>query len=367
MSAPPLLQALDEARAKTGIRNKDTLNDTLCSGDATCRIVLAPFLSWGWRRVFHVSAVLCLLSGLPLLFVSDSPKGAEDTIAEGLAVSQRLSKAKPEKTFWQKVKPLLTGVMLYALCILSGVLYGTRTLFLNYSANYLAEVKCRGLPGVGEEDFAECLVAPETLASTALASSAFTFLGCGSPIIVGWMKDKLPQKHRAAPLVLFIAPLALCLGYLMAVGTTASYTSTVVVMSLTGAFLAGPFKTIGPVFAVDVAGKDAKGTALSIIGMGSNVMAVAMIFLKGAIGKDWSRLFGCLAAMSVVALLFAVYIWMRDLGIERRKTVMQEPLVAPAAAADEEEDDDDADLPVTKHVSVLRLRTYSTAMEESTH
>eukprot|EP00929_Paragymnodinium_shiwhaense_P025288 TRINITY_DN15337_c0_g1_i2.p1 TRINITY_DN15337_c0_g1~~TRINITY_DN15337_c0_g1_i2.p1 ORF type:complete len:166 (-),score=21.74 TRINITY_DN15337_c0_g1_i2:341-838(-) len=155
--------------------------------------------------------------------------------------------------------------------------------------------------------------------------------------------------------------------YLMAVGTTASYTSTVVVMSLTGAFLAGPFKTIGPVFAVDVAGKDAKGTALSIIGMGSNVMAVAMIFLKGAIGKDWSRLFGCLAAMSVVALLFAVYIWMRDLGIERRKTVMQEPLVAPAAAADEEEDDDDADLPVTKHVSVLRLRTYSTAMEESTH
>eukprot|EP00929_Paragymnodinium_shiwhaense_P025291 TRINITY_DN15337_c0_g1_i5.p1 TRINITY_DN15337_c0_g1~~TRINITY_DN15337_c0_g1_i5.p1 ORF type:complete len:176 (-),score=10.26 TRINITY_DN15337_c0_g1_i5:124-600(-) len=156
MSAPPLLQALDEARAKTGIRNKDTLNDTLCSGDATCRIVLAPFLSWGWRRVFHVSAVLCLLSGLPLLFVSDSPKGAEDTIAEGLAVSQRLSKAKPEKTFWQKVKPLLTGVMLYALCILSGVLYGTRTLFLNYSANYLAEVKCRGLPGVGEED-ALCL------------------------------------------------------------------------------------------------------------------------------------------------------------------------------------------------------------------
>jgi len=282
-------------------------------GDATCRIMLAPFLLLGWRRVFQISAMLSLLTCAPMLFIGDAPEGADDTIHDGKEIEKKMETSKPEKTFWQKVKPLLTGVMLYALCILSGVLYGTRTLFLNYSANFLAEVRCGNLyRNVG--DITECLTSSETLASTALASSAFTFLGCGSPIIVGFMKDALPAKHRAAPLVLFIGPLVICLGYLAIAGTSASYMTTVFAMSLTGAFLAGPFKTIGPVFAVDVAGKEAKGTALSIVGISNNVAAVAMIFLKGYIGSDWSAMFTCLALMSALALAFAVWIWWRDLA-----------------------------------------------------
>eukprot|EP00928_Gymnodinium_smaydae_P062763 TRINITY_DN46552_c0_g1_i1.p1 TRINITY_DN46552_c0_g1~~TRINITY_DN46552_c0_g1_i1.p1 ORF type:complete len:506 (+),score=75.62 TRINITY_DN46552_c0_g1_i1:58-1518(+) len=293
-------------------------------GDATCRIVLAPFLALGWRKVFQVSAMLSLASGLPMLFIGDSPKGADDTLQEGKKVEENLAAGKPKKSFWQKVKPMLSGIMIYALCVLSGVLYGTRTLFLTYSADYLAEVRCKNLVG-DKSDLASCLTSSDTLASTALASSAFTFLGCGSPLIVGFMKDALSAKHRAAPLVLFIGPLTLSLGYLTMVGTSASYLTTVIVMSCTGAFLAGPFKTIGPVFAVDVAGKEAKGTALSVVGIANNVAAVAMIALKGVIGKDWSKLFGCLTIMSAVALLFALYIWSKDLGEAAAKATPSKP------------------------------------------
>jgi len=302
-------------------------------GDATCRIMLAPFLSLGWRNVFQISAFVGLVTGAPMLFIGDAPSGADDTVQDGQKVEKELASKskKPPKTFWEKVKPMLSGVMIYALCILSGVLYGTRTLFLNYSANFLAEVRCRHM----DSDLSACMASSETLASTALASSAFTFLGCGSPLIVGAMKDALPEKHRAAPLVLFIGPLVLSLAYLTMVGTSASYVTTVIVMSCTGAFLAGPFKTIGPVFAVDVAGKEAKGTAMSLVGIMNNVAAVAMIFLKGFIGSDWSALFGCLSVMSAVALAFAVYIWVKDLAAAKPKAPAAEELLLPEGTSKE--------------------------------
>jgi len=292
-------------------------------GDALCRVILAPFLTHGWKTVFRIGALSAFLTGVPLLFVSDSPPDSEDTIQAAKQMEDEKQDGKPKKSFWQKVKPLLSSVMLYAVCVLSCVLYGTRTLFLNYAANFLAEVRCREL-GEGEE----CLTSAETLASTAYASSAFTLFGCFSPLLLGSMKDALPAKHRAFPLVLFIGPLVMTLVFLMLGNTSMSYYPAVATMALAGAFLAGPFKIIN-VFAVDIAGKEAKGTALSLVGISNNLAAIALILIKGAMGKDWTIMFGVLVAMSLVALAFAVYMWIRDLAAAKSSAPKEEPLLSP--------------------------------------
>merc|ERR1712039_803632 len=152
----------------------------------------------------------------------------------------------------------------------------------------------------------------DTLAATAVASTAFTFCGCFSVMFIGTLKDLLPKEHRAAVLVIFILPLTLTLAFLSFAHDTLGYSTAVVLMSLAGAFLAGPYKQLGPVFAVDVAGKDCKGTAMSLIGMSNDVSAITLSLIKGQLGSDWGPLFAILACMSCVALIFALWIWRQD-------------------------------------------------------
>jgi len=231
-------------------------------GDVVSRVLLAPFLAWGWRPVFQVAAAFCFCTSVvPLLFFGDAPQDQEDTIQVANEIAKARSCDKPKRTFWQKAKLLLSSVMLYALCAFSSILYGTRNMFLNYSPILLAEVRCRDA-----EEWSSCLASPETLASTAVASCAFTLTGCVSPEIVGILKDSLPDRHRAAPLVIFVTPLVVTMAFLALAWSSLSYWSTVVVMAVIGVFLAGPLK-IMKVFAMDVAGKEAKATAMSLVGV----------------------------------------------------------------------------------------------------
>eukprot|EP00931_Biecheleriopsis_adriatica_P069052 TRINITY_DN42943_c0_g1_i1.p1 TRINITY_DN42943_c0_g1~~TRINITY_DN42943_c0_g1_i1.p1 ORF type:complete len:475 (-),score=89.59 TRINITY_DN42943_c0_g1_i1:89-1513(-) len=289
-------------------------------GDVLSRLILAPFLQVGWKAVFRVSAAIAFASGAPLFFITDSPGDPEDTMQAGKQIA---TEGQTEESFWQKVKPLLAKPMLYALCILSGVLYGTRSLLLNYTPSFLAEVRCRELG----EDLGECLQSPETLQATALASTTFTFFGLFSPVVVGYLKDSLPKQYRSVPLIVTIGPLTVVLAYLALVGTNMSFVMAVVMMSLAGTFLAGPFKTIGPVFAVDVAGKKAKGTALSIVGIMNNLAAMAMILVKGIIGQDWQVMWSVLGGMSGVALLVALAILVYDSKGTAVPTAPSEPLI----------------------------------------
>jgi len=295
-------------------------------GDAISRVALGPILShgFGWRYVFFVSALLCFLTGLPLFLVREAPEEAE-TALSGSCPGE--GEGKSERSFWQKVKPLLSSPMLYALCVLSGVLYGTRVLFLNYTANFLSLVRCREQVAAGvEDDLNACMTSGSTLAAAAVASSMFTLVGCASPLLVGTLKDALPKRHRSLPLVAFVFPLVITLAALAVFHDRLSYCTAVFLMTIAGACIAGPFKVLGPVFAVDVAGKEAKGTAVSLVGMCNNAAGVGLILVKGFLGSDWGVLFRVLTTLSFLSLGVASWMWKRDLSAARSK-LLNDPLL----------------------------------------
>lgn len=288
-------------------------------GDALARLVLSNFVYMGWRRVFQIAGCCGIGLAIPcMIFVRNAPVDSRETIQEEKKLQDEANKGKSNKPFMERVKPMLKNPLLWALCLLSGSLYGTRTLFLIYSSTFLAEVYCFGSNDSG------CTSASDTLDSTGMASSVYTMLGCVSVVIVGFMKDWLPKKHRGSPLVLFILPLFFEMLYLASTGTDLPYGVAVVVVALTGFCLFGPYKILGSVFSVDVGGKELKATACSLMGVFDNFFAMSMMLGKGLIGNDWHLMFSCLSGLSLLSLICASYIWYRDISNAKPDSLAQE-------------------------------------------
>jgi len=286
-------------------------------GDAIARLCLAFFLKDGWRSVFQVASVFAVALMAPVfLFVQNSP-GRERS------ESEEKHEAAGEEPYATRMKKLLSTPFLWVLCILSGSLYGTRTLFLLYSTTFLATAYCNGA-----HDVDECMGAPQTLKATATASSAYTLMGCVSVLLVGVLKDKLPKKHRGATLTLFAAPLFLTLIYLQRVGSDISFPVAACLVANIGFCLFGPYKVLGAVFAVDVGGKKLKSTCTAFMGIFDNFFAMVMLLGKGAIGSDWKMIFAVLCVLSAMSLASASYIWIKDLRSTDARETSKEPLLA---------------------------------------
>eukprot|EP00931_Biecheleriopsis_adriatica_P009996 TRINITY_DN111090_c0_g1_i1.p1 TRINITY_DN111090_c0_g1~~TRINITY_DN111090_c0_g1_i1.p1 ORF type:complete len:477 (-),score=74.77 TRINITY_DN111090_c0_g1_i1:273-1679(-) len=290
-------------------------------GDAVARLCLAEFLGYGWRTVFRIAALsaLCLLMPVAL-FVGNSPG-----VDNAHSIAKQEENLKPKASYIQRLLPLLRNPFLWVLCLLSGSLYGTRTLFLLYSTSFLASSYC-----TSSNEFEICIKSGATMSATASASSLYTLLGCLSVLIVGTMKDKLPKRHRGATLTVFVLPLLLIMAYLMHTGSEISFPWAVGLVAATGFCLFGPYKVLGAVFAVDVGGKELKSTCTAFMGIFDNLFAMMMLFGKGVVGDDWVKLFTALTLLSCVSLLCAGFVWVRDL---RSKTEELEQRLVPNEAA----------------------------------
>jgi len=222
-------------------------------------------------------------------------------------------KDKSFASYIKNLKVLLSKPFLWVLCLLSGSLYGTRTLFLLYSTSFLSAAYCREAA-----DPASCERAGSTLRATSVASSCYTLLGCVSVLLVGFLKDRLPTRHRGATLTLFVAPLFAILSALTVTGPNLPFEVASAMVALIGFCLFGPYKVLGAVFAVDVGGKELKSTCTAFMGIFDNLFAMLMLFGKGAIGDNWSTMFSALTVLSSVSLVCAASVWFSDLRAHRR-------------------------------------------------
>jgi len=281
-------------------------------GDVLARLVLSNFLGYGWRTVFQISSGIAFLLLLPvLLFVRNAP-GAEEETHQAAAKD-----TKDGQSYMQRLMPLVKTPLFWVLCLLSGSLYGTRTLFLLYSTNFLAASYCFGLHPNAEQEsnvYQGCLTDGHTSSVTAAASSIYTLLGCVSVLIVGVLNDKLPKRHRAATLVLFIIPLLCTMVFLGTSGARIPYPIAVAAVAFTGFCLFGPYKVLGAVFAVDVGGKKLKSTCTAFMGVFDNMFAIFMLQAKGLIGDDWTLMFASVAGLCVMSVFCSSFVWFVDLG-----------------------------------------------------
>lgn len=296
-------------------------------GDVLARLVLSNFLGWGWRAVFQIASGVAFLLLLPVLaFVRNAPGGEEEEEETHQAV---VKDTKDAQSYMQRLMPLVKTPLFWVLCLLSGSLYGTRTLFLLYSNNFLAASYCfEAHPNDRPESkaYRGCLTDERTSSVTAAASSIYTLLGCVSVLLVGVLKDKLPEKHRAATLVLFIIPLLCTMVFLGTSGTHIPFPVAVAAVAFTGFCLFGPYKVLGAVFAVDVGGKRLKSTCTAFMGVFDNMFAIFMLQAKGVIGEDWILMFASVAGLCVMSVFCSSFVWVWDL--RKARVSAREPIEA---------------------------------------
>jgi len=283
--------------------------------------------------------------------------------------AKQSEKKKPKKSFKQTLH-LLKNPDIWVLCCLSCLMFATRTLFLVDSTNLLGEIRCRHAgveieqatspPGLAPETTAapmslqdmdlrdeaaqkaatvvfmtstssgppvvdvkpasdpkkECLHSPGTLRAITAASSIYTLVGAASTFVVGVMKDASPTKHRAVCLVPFVAVLLVLSVVQIYFGDTMGFEWTVARLALTGFCLFGPYKIIS-VFAVDIGGKEFKGTATGLVGASESVGAIFILLAKGWAGDDWRLMFCIITSITTVSFFLCIKLWTRDIMAHR--------------------------------------------------
>jgi sugar phosphate permease len=302
-------------------------------GDALARATLAPVLlamPGQWRSVFRVAAGAAALVTLPALFVVTNAPTEEDVGGQSPPAADKSKKAGGEG-FLSKVRPLLKNPSLYVVGALSGTLYAVRACFLLYAVAYLdltfctsndSNVKALSTNTAAITEYKAalktCTDSSDTAASTALASTAYTIMGCISVLIVGYAKDNFPAKHRASILVFFLSLLLVVLAVMFAYSLAMPYAGSAVCIAFVGFCLFGPYKILGTAFAVDIGGKKLKATACSFMGFCDNFMAVMVLLIKGKLGDDWHSMLGFLLGFGFMCWCCACLLWKIDL--DRAKT-----------------------------------------------
>lgn len=284
-------------------------------GDALARASLAPVVlatHSAWRTVFRVAAGAAVCVTLPaLLLVPNAPRPEDVGLEPEARVAKEKRAADGGDSFFAKLKPLLSQPLLYVVGALSGTLYAIRACFLLYAVAYLGQTYCQTNYSKVTTD---CVEDPQTEAATAVASTAYTMMGCVSVLIVGQLKDRLPQKHRAGILVCFLCILVVVLSVMFTFSTSLNYDVSACCIALVGFTLFGPYKILGTAFAVDIGGKKFKATACSVMGMCDNLMAVVVLLIKGQCGDNWQMMLGVLLFFGCVCLCCALTCWKMDLN-----------------------------------------------------
>eukprot|EP01062_Namystynia_karyoxenos_P082656 TRINITY_DN9349_c0_g1_i1.p1 TRINITY_DN9349_c0_g1~~TRINITY_DN9349_c0_g1_i1.p1 ORF type:complete len:588 (+),score=167.67 TRINITY_DN9349_c0_g1_i1:82-1764(+) len=271
-------------------------------GDVLTRAVLGSLLAsdMGWRSVLQSAAVIAVCLNVPiLLLVANHPP----------TVSQRDNKDKIQlvqeaKPLGERLRPLLASPLLWLICIISGSLYGSRSLFLLYATDIMLIAYCK-------DGGSHCKSSSKSVGVVGICSMIYTLLGCFSVLIVGIAKDRLPKRFRALILVVFIVPLVCTMVLFTVYAGETSFAVTVALVGVIGFSLFGPYKVLGGAFSVDIGGKELKATACSIMGVSDNFFAMCMITLKGEL-QGWGSMFAVCTALSLSALVCALAVLYRD-------------------------------------------------------
>ena len=265
------------------------------AGDAASRTFLGVLLGWGigWRDVFWTCAAI--LAGLLLLsavLLRESPAaiGAAEGDVNPLNVYGTSGHQVRPESLAGLLAPLLRNRAFWCVCLLSLSMTLLRETFNNWLPTYFQEV------------------ANLTPGSAAKQSAWFPLLGTVSVFLAGFLSDRLGRTGRAT---IILVSLMLTGGALWGLGQLPSGCRPgwpIVLVTLIGFLLIGPYAYMGGAIALDFGGKRGSATACGIIdGIG---------YLGGALGGagfagllrswDWSDSFTILALLSWLSCAAAV-------------------------------------------------------------
>jgi OPA family glycerol-3-phosphate transporter-like MFS transporter len=266
-------------------------------GDAACRWVMSRLMAFGlgWRGVFLAAAgSLAVLLAANAIFLRETPeeRGLPAPEANPLNVYGAEGEHKDEKHPGLKaiLRPLVLSFPFWLVCLLSLGTTLLRETFNFWTPTYFVQF-------VG-------------LASSQAAgrSALFPLFGGISVLLAGVVSDKLGLNGRNLVLVFGMAASTVCLVVLARTPGHASQWTPVLLVTLVGFLLLGPYSYLAGAMSLDFGGKRGSATAAGIIdGVG---------YLAGWLSGDtvaritvafgWKNAFLSMAGVALLTALVAL-------------------------------------------------------------
>jgi OPA family glycerol-3-phosphate transporter-like MFS transporter len=258
-------------------------------GDFVAKLTLGRLLTGGadFRAVFRVAAAVLLLAAVFVYFLlrgSPSEIGeAEPKASERNVYAEAGDNARPE-SLRSLLGPLLRSPAFWIVCFMSFGLTVIREAFTFWSPLYLVQF------AHAEEGRAAQL------------SSAFPFFGGISIVCAGLASDRLAAGRRGLVMVLFLVVSTLAMAGLAWLPATGTVALPVMLISLVGLAMTGPYAFLSGVVAVDIGGKRGSSSVAGIADAVGYVGAAASSWAFGYLAKNvgWTWVFGILAVLSAV-------------------------------------------------------------------
>jgi sugar phosphate permease len=265
-------------------------------GDAGCRWVMSQLMAHGvgWHGVFFAAAgslAVLLLANLMLLRETPEERGLSAPEANPLNVYGRDGHRSEEHVGLLTIlRPLLTSFPFWMVCLLSLGTTLLRETFNFWTPTYF--VQYVGL----------------TSSVAAARSALFPLFGGISVLVAGVLSDKLGLNGRNVVLVGGMAASTVCLLLLARTPGHASQWTPVVLVTLVGFLLLGPYSYLAGAMSLDFGGKRGSATAAGIIDgvgylagwlSGDTVARVTIAF-------GWKNAFLALAGAAFLTALVAL-------------------------------------------------------------
>jgi len=271
-------------------------------GDAACRWVMSQLMAFGlgWRGVFLAAAgSLALLLVANFIFLRESPeeRGLPAPEANPLNVYGADGEHKDEKHpgLIAILKPLVTSFPFWLVCVLSLGTTLLRETFNFWTPTYF--VQFVGLSS----------------SQAAARSALFPLFGGISVLLAGVVSDRLGLNGRNLVLVYGMAASTVCLVVLARTPGHASQWTPVLLVTLVGFLLLGPYSYLAGAMSLDFGGKRGSATAAGIID-GVGYLAgwlsgdtVARITVAFGWKDTFLSMSGVALLTAMVALVLAVY------------------------------------------------------------
>jgi len=266
-------------------------------GDAACRWVMGQLMAFGlgWRGVFLAGAgSLAILLVANLIFLRETPeeRGLPSPEANPLNVYAEDERHSGEETVGLRaiLRPLLTSFPFLMVCLLS-----LGTTLLRETFNFWTPTYFVQYVGLSSSVAAE-------------RSALFPLFGGISVLVAGVLSDKLGLNGRNLVLVCGMVASTVCLLALARTPGHASQWTPVILVTLVGFLLLGPYSYLAGAMSLDFGGKRGSATAAGIIDgvgylagwlSGDTVARVTVAF-------GWKNAFLALAGAAFLTALVAL-------------------------------------------------------------
>lgn len=285
-------------------------------GDAACRWIMSQLMAHGlgWRGVFFAAAAsLGVLMVANLLFLRETPEERGLPAPEANPLNVYAGESNQDGAGFAGLgailRPLITSYPFWLVCLLSLGTTLLRETFNLWIPTYF--VQFVGLSS----------------SQAAARSALFPLFGGLAVLMAGVLSDRLGLNGRNLVMVCGMAASTACLMLLASIPAHPSQIMPVLLVTLVGFLLLGPYSYLAGAMSLDFGGKRGSATAAGIIdGVG---------YLAGYLSGDtiaritvafgWKYAFLALAAISLLTALVALVLAIHQKTIDRSTPVRERP------------------------------------------